>query len=53
MEAEKKELKLAIISGASHALKFKNESRMISDEEVLQRVTRESDQILNKIESEE
>jgi hypothetical protein len=53
MEAEKEELKRAIISGASHALKYRRERGMINDEDVIQKVTREADEILNKIDREE
>lgn len=44
----KKKLRLAIISGASHALKYR-ERHPSSDEEVLQYVTREAEQILRKV----
>ena len=45
-------LKMAIISGASHALKYKRDNYNSSDEEVLQRVNREADEILAKLGSE-
>lgn len=43
-------LKLAVISGASHALKFKNENPYASDEDALRHVTREAEMILRNIE---
>lgn len=49
----KKKLKLALISGAAHALKFKNENRHASDDEIIQQVNRESNAIVNKLDSEE
>jgi hypothetical protein len=48
---QKKKLKMAIISGASHALKYKRQKSSASDEEVLQTVNREADNILDKIDS--
>ena len=50
---EKKKLKMALISGASHALEFKRENTNASDEEVIQHVNRESNDIIEKIDSEE
>jgi len=48
MEDEKR-LKMAVIAGASRALKYKEKERMISDEEVLQMVTRDVDEILKNV----
>lgn len=48
---QKKKLKMAIISGASHALKYKKQNQNATDEEVLQLVNRESEKILDKIDS--
>jgi len=48
-----KRLKIAIISGASHALAFKLENPRASDEEIIQQVSRESDDILDKIDAQE
>ena len=48
---QKKKLKIAIISGASHALSFKRKEANLTDEEILQRVNRESEDILDKIDS--
>lgn len=49
----KKKLKMAIISGASHALKFKQKNPNANDEEIIQKVSRESNDILDKIDAEE
>lgn len=45
----KKKIKMALISGASHALKYKKANPYASDEEVLQHVNRESEDIINKL----
>ncbi len=44
-------LKMAIISGASHALKYKKQNSSSTDEEVLQQVNREANEILAKLDS--
>ena len=46
---EEKRLKMAIISGAAHALTFKEENPKASEEEVLRHVTKEAKNILEKI----
>jgi len=48
MEIEKK-MKMAVISGASHALRYKQEKKELTDEEVIQKVTREIEVIIEKI----
>lgn len=52
MADNKKLVKMALVSGASHALKFKRENRFASDEDAIQHVTRESEEILKKLDSE-
>jgi hypothetical protein len=52
MDNEKR-LKMAVISGASHALNFRNEHPRANDDEVIQHITREIDGILKKIDEEE
>jgi len=42
-------VKMAVISGASHALRYKQKSPRITDEEILRRVTQEVDEIISKI----
>ena len=49
MEQDKKRLKMAIISGASHAIRFKEKSPRASEDEVIRHVTKEVDNILEKI----
>lgn len=49
----KKKLKMALISGASHALKFQRENSKLPEEEIIQRVSREANQIISKLNSEE
>lgn len=49
---EKKKLKMAIISGASHALEYKNKNISATDEEAIRHVTKKANEILNKIEVE-
>ncbi len=46
-------LKIALISGASHALQYKREHPHASDEEVLRYVTKETKNILSKVGTEE
>ena len=53
MADTKKKLKMALISGASHALKYKRENPYASEDEIIQHVNRESNVIVNKIDSEE
>lgn len=45
-------LKMALISGASHALKYKRSNYHASDDEVLQYINREAEEILAKLDSE-
>ena len=51
--AEKKVIKMAVISGAAHALEYKRNNPRASDEDAIQHVTRESESILRKLDSEE
>lgn len=46
---ESNRLKIAVISGASHALKYKKENPKANDEEILRQVTRNVHDILSKI----
>ncbi len=46
-------LKMAVIAGASHALKCKRESKYSTDEEIIQKVTKAAKDIISKIDSEE
>jgi len=47
----KKKLKMALISGAAHALKFKAENKYTNDDEIIQQVSRDSNSILSKLDS--
>ena len=51
--ANERLLKMAIIAGASKALKIKRRERMMSDEEVLKEVSNESEDIISKLDSDE
>ncbi len=52
MNEEEKRLKIALISGAAHALRFKTENPRASEQEILQYVTLQADKILEKIDAE-
>ncbi len=52
MGEEEKRLKMAIISGAAHALKFKAKNPRATEEEVMQHVTLKANEILKKIDVE-
>ncbi len=47
--ATEKKVRMAVISGASLALKLKDEKRNISNEEIVQEISRDMDEILEKI----
>ena len=49
MDKENKKLKLAIISGAAHAINFKEENPRATEQEIIQYITKESENILQKI----
>lgn len=49
--ASDKRIKMAIISGASHALSYKSRNPRVSDEEVIQHINREISKIADKIDS--
>lgn len=51
--AEKDILKIAIISGAGHALNYKRQHPHASDEEALRFVSKEMNSILEKLHKEE
>lgn len=52
MKNDEKRLKMAIISGAAHALRFKEKNPRATEQEILQYVTAEADEILEKIDAE-
>ena len=45
----KNQMKMAVISGASLALKIKNEKSSASDSDILQEISYQMDEILEKI----
>ena len=51
--ADKKMMKMAIIAGASHALKYKSQKLNASDEEILQHISKEAGRILENIDDED
>lgn len=51
MADTKKMLKMALVSGAAHALEFKKKNKFCSDDDAIQHVTRESEEILAKLDS--
>ncbi len=53
MEHSDNNLKLAVISGASHALRFKEKNPRATDEEAIKHVADNVENILRKIEEEE
>ncbi len=52
MDEEEKRLKMALISGAAHALRFKDRNPRASEQEILQYVTSQANEILEKIDDE-
>lgn len=42
---------MALVSGAAHALKYKRSNPHASDDDAIQHVTRESEEILRKLDS--
>jgi len=46
---KKETVKIALISGAAHALKYKKQNPQASDEEIIQYVSRESERILENL----
>jgi hypothetical protein len=53
MEEDKKGIKMAIISGAAHAIRYKEKHPRATESDVIQHVTDEVENILEKIELEE
>jgi len=52
MEEEEKVLKMAVIAGASHAIRYKERHPKAQEHEVIENVTKEVDKILAKIDKE-
>lgn len=53
MIIEKKRIKIALIAGAAHALRYKKLNPSASDEEVIQYVSREIDKFITKVDTAE
>ena len=49
MENEDKRLTMALISGASHAIKYKEKNPRATEDEIIQHITKEAKDILEKI----
>ena len=49
MEDERYKLKIAVISGASHAIRFKEKNPRALEQDVIRHVTDNVDEILKKI----
>ncbi len=49
----KKLVKLALVSGASHALKYQRENPQASEEELIQMVSRHANELFAKLDTEE
>ena len=52
MAKERDNIKMAVISGASHALKYKDRNPRATNEEAIRHITDNIDDILRKIEEE-
>ena len=52
MIKDRENIKMAVISGASHALKFRDRHPKATNEEAIRHVTEKMDEILEKIEEE-
>jgi hypothetical protein len=45
-------LKMAVISGASHAIRYKEKNPKADEQEIIQHVTNQSEEIIKKIDEE-
>ncbi len=52
MVKERDNIKMAVISGASHALKFRDKNPRATNEEAIRHISEKMDEILAKIEEE-
>ena len=48
---KEKELLMAIISGASHAIRFKEKNPKATEEEVIKHISKKAPEILNKLDN--
>ncbi len=51
MVNEKKKLKLAVISGASHAIRFKEHNPKATEDDVIKHVAKKANEIVSKIDN--
>lgn len=51
MDEEKRVIQMAVIAGASHALKYKNKHWKAEDGEILQHINEKMEEILAKIDN--
>lgn len=52
MSEENKRLKMALISGASHAVRYREENPRASEQEVMQYISDLSDDLIEKLDEE-
>jgi len=52
MEIEDRRLKMAVIAGAANALRFKDKKPRATEQEVIQHLTENIDEIIQKIDEE-
>lgn len=52
MEEVNKQTKMAVISGAAHALRYKDEHPRALEQEIMQHITDTAEEILSKIDEE-
>ncbi len=48
---KEKQLKMAVIAGASHALKYKEKNFRATEEEVLQHISKNTDKIIKQMDN--
>ncbi|MEK6800371.1 MAG: hypothetical protein AABY10_01985 [Nanoarchaeota archaeon] len=53
MSEERYKLKIAVVAGASHAMKFKEKNPRAQTQEVIKHVTESVEEILNNLDSNE
>ena len=52
MDEENQRLKMATISGAAHAIQYKEKNPQATEQEIIQHITKNADSILEKIDEE-
>jgi hypothetical protein len=51
--ADRKRMKMAIIAGASHAIKFREQNPEANGDQIIQHITKNAENILKNIDEEE